>query len=418
MLRKVIALSLSHPTLVVAAALLLLGFTIYGLPRMPVDVFPELNAPTVTVMTEARGLDTTEVEQYVTFPIESAVNGLPGVRRVRSTSALSLSIVFVEFDWGQDIYRARQLVSERLSAARESMPKTVSSQIAPVSSITGEIMMVSLSSPEGKVSPLELRAFAEFDLRNRLLAVPGITQVVATGGELPEYQINVRPDRLRLYQLTAADVEDAARKAHSIASAGYLPNVDGQEIPLRQSGRVRSVEDIRSTIIRFHHGAPVTIGQVADVELAGAPKRGDASEAALPAVVLSIQKVPGSNTLALTREVDRVLAQAESALPKGAHLNRHAFRQADFISISLHNVLEVSAIRISGAGCGAPSARAMAGTSRVNHRGGRFLGAKKPPRGGLRSTPVIASGVASAGSTVGRSGLVSGMKPRSTRMVR
>lgn len=342
MLKRIIAFSIRHPGLVLGSALILVGLTLWQLPRMPVDVFPELNAPTVVVMTEAPGLDTLEVEQFVTFPIESAVNGLPGVRRVRSTSALSLSIVYVEFGWGMDIFRARQLVSERLDSVRENLPESVHAEISPVSSVTGEIMLVSLSSPEGTVPPTELRAFAEYDLRNRLLAVPGVTQVVVIGGELPEYQINVHSDRLALYNLTAEDVKEAARRAHTIASAGYLADVEGQELPLRQTGRVRSVEDIRSTIVRYHRGVPVTIGQVADVVLAGAPRRGTASESGVPAVVLSIQKVPGANTLSLTEAVDQVLRHAEGALPEGARLNRHVFRQSDFISLSVNNVIKVS----------------------------------------------------------------------------
>jgi Cu/Ag efflux pump CusA len=203
------------------AAALLLAYAAYRVPQMPVDVFPELNAPTVVVLTEAGGLAADEVELYVTFPIEASVNGLPGVRRVRSSSAIGLSLVWVEFDWGADIFRARQLVSERLSVLRESLPENAHAEITPITSITGEIMLIALSSPDGKVSDLELRALAEFDLRNRLLAVPGIAQVVAIGGELPEYQINVHQDRLALYGLTVNDVVEAARGAHSTAAAGW-----------------------------------------------------------------------------------------------------------------------------------------------------------------------------------------------------
>jgi len=342
MLKRVIAFSIRHPGMILAGALLVMGFTLFKLRAMPLDVFPELNAPTVVVMTEASGLDTTEVEQYVTFPIESAVNGLPGVRRVRSTSALSLSIVFVEFDWSTDIYRARQLVGERLAAARDTLPEEVNAEIAPISSITGEVMLVSISSPDNSASPAEMRAFADFELRNRLLGVAGVTQVVAIGGELPEYQVNVRPDQLSLYDLTVEDVQAAAGKAHTIASAGYLPDVQGRELPLRQTGRVRSVEDIKATIVRYVDGAAVTIGQVADVQLAGAPRRGNASDGGVQAVVISIQKVPGANTLVVTEAADEVLRQAEGALPKGAVMNRHVFRQSDFISLSIHNVVKVS----------------------------------------------------------------------------
>jgi HME family heavy-metal exporter len=342
LLKKLIQFSVENTTLVIMVAVLALGLAAYEVPRMAVDVFPELNAPTVTIMTESAGYAADEVEQYITFPIESSVNGLPGVRRVRSASAIGLSIVWVEFDWGEDIYRARYLVSERLALAEERLPPEVHGEITPVTSITGEIMLISLRSPDGSVSPLALRAFGEFDLRNRLLSVPGVSQVVAIGGELPEYQINVDQERLRLYDLTVRDVVGAASQAHSTAGAGYLSNVDGLEIPLRQTGRVTGVNDIQSTIIRYEEGVPITIGQVADVELAPALKRGTASEAGSPAVVLSIQKAPGTNTLALTDAVDDSLDSVEAGLPAGIELNRHIFRQSDFIHLSLHNVLEVA----------------------------------------------------------------------------
>jgi HME family heavy-metal exporter len=339
MFKNLIAFSLKYSSLVMILAGLLVFFAGYQLPRMPVDVFPELNAPTVVVLAEAGGLAADEVEQYVTFPLETAVNGLPGVRRVRSSSAISLSLVWVEFEWGTDIYRARQLVSERLTAARDLLPPTAHAEITPISSITGEIMLLALSSPDQSVSDLDLRAFAEFDLRNRLLAIPGVAQVVSIGGELPEYQIH-RQEELR-FELTIEDVVEAARQAHSTASAGYLPNVESREIPMRQSTQVRSVDDIRKTLIKYHAGAPVTIGQVADVQLGGAPKRGTAADGGKPAVVLSIQKSPGTNTLALTEQVDASLDQIEASLPKGILLNRSVFRQSDFIERSVSNVMHV-----------------------------------------------------------------------------
>ena len=342
MLKKLLQFSVENAWLVIMVAILALGLAVYEVPRMAMDVFPELNAPTVTIMSESPGYAADEVEQYITFPIETSVNGLPGVRRVRSASAIGLSIVWVEFDWGVDIYRARYLVSERLSLAKERLPSDVHSQITPVTSIMGEIMLISLRSPDGSVSPLDLRAFGEFDLRNRLLSVPGVSQVVAIGGELPEYQVNVDQDRLRLYGLTIKDVVEAASQAHSTAGAGYLVNVDGLEIPLRQTGRVTSARDIRSTIIRYDEGVPITIGQVANVELAPALKRGTASEGGTPAVVLSIQKAPGTNTLALTGALDRALDGIEAGMPSGIVLNRQIFRQSDFINHSLDNVLRVA----------------------------------------------------------------------------
>ncbi|MSR19049.1 MAG: efflux RND transporter permease subunit [Phycisphaerales bacterium] len=341
MLAKLIAFSLQRSSLVIVIAGLLLVYAGFKVSEMPVDVFPELNAPTVVVMTEAGGLAADEVESNVTFPIETAVNGLPGTRRVRSASATSLSIVWVEFDWGTDIYRARQLVSERLSAVRESLPSNTHAEITPVTSITGEIMLMALSSPDGSVSPLEMRSFAEFDLRNKILAVPGVAQVVAIGGELPQYQINVKQDQLALYGLTIGDVVEAARGAHSTASAGYVPNVQNLELPIRQMARVTDTEDIAQTLVKYHKGAAVTIGQVADVQLAPAPKRGTAADRGLPAVVVSVQRTPGTNTLALTAQVDGVLDQVEKSMPRGMILNRDPFRASRFIDRSVSNVVGV-----------------------------------------------------------------------------
>jgi CzcA family heavy metal efflux pump len=341
MLSRLIAFSLKNSLLVILVAVIITAFAAYQVPRMPVDVFPELNAPTVVLLSEAGGLSADEVEQYVTFPLETAVNGVPGVRRVRSGSAISLSIVYVEFDWGTDIYRARNLVAERLAAARERLPASVHTEMTPITGITGEMMLLSLSATDVGVAPTDLRSFAEYDLRNRLLAIPGVAQVVAIGGELPEYQVNAKPERLMLYGLTVKDVIEAAGEAHSTATAGYLTNVQGLELPLRQSARVRSVDDIKATIITYHNGAAVTIADVADVALAGAPKRGTAAEGGRPAVVLSVQKSPGVNTLALTHRIDAALDQVEAGMPRGMRLNRFVMRQADFINLSLRNVTVV-----------------------------------------------------------------------------
>ncbi|MBT8484479.1 MAG: efflux RND transporter permease subunit [Phycisphaerae bacterium] len=341
MLKALIRFSLQYSSLVVLAALLLVAYAGYRLPRMSVDVFPELNAPTVVVMAEAGGLAADEVEQYVTFPIETAVNGMTGVRRVRSASAIGLGIVWVDLDWGANLYDARQLVAERLTAARESLPEDVNPFITPITSIAGEIMLVSVSSPDGEASPMELRSYAEFDLRNKVLAVPGVAQVVAIGGELPEYQVNVNQERLRLYDLTISDVVEAAGGSHSTASAGYLTNVDSFEIPIRQQSRVTNASDISNTIIKYHDGVPVTIGQVADVQLGPALKRGTASEGAAPAVIISIQKSPGTNTLALTDQLDALFDQIEPTLPAGVLLNRDVVRQSHFIDRSMHNVTKV-----------------------------------------------------------------------------
>jgi HME family heavy-metal exporter len=338
MLSKLIKFSLERASLVLILAGVLLAFVALRLSKTPVDVFPELNAPTVVIMTEAPGLAADEVEQYVTFPIESSVNGVPRVRRVRTSSAIGLSIAYVEFDWGTDIYTARQLVSERLDSVRESLPQDAHAEMTPISSITGEIMLLAVSSPDQKMSDLDIRAFAEYDLRNKLLAIAGISQVAVIGGELPEYQVLVRQDDLRLYDLTIQDVIDAAGESHSTLSAGYLPNVGSLELPVRQSGRVRSVADISGTVIKYRDGFPVTIGQVAEVKLGPAPKRGTGADNGHSAVILTVQKAPGTNTLAITDSVDEMLDELEKSLPAGLHINRQIFRQSDFINLSVSNV--------------------------------------------------------------------------------
>jgi CzcA family heavy metal efflux pump len=339
MLRRLIQFSIDNAALVLVLAGVLLVAAALRLPRMQVDVFPELNAPTVVVMTESPGLAADEVEQYVTFPIESSVNGIPGVRRVRTSSAIGLSIAYIEFDWGTDIYRARQLVSERLNVAREELPAGAHAEMTPITSITGEIMLLAVSSPGGTVNDLALRAYAEFDLRNKLMSIPGVAQISVIGGELPEYQVLVEQERLLLYGLSMQDIAAAAADAHSTLSAGYLPNVDGLELPIRQSGRIRSVDDIAGTVIRFDRSAPLTIGQVADVRMGPAPRRGTGADGGRPAVVMTIQKAPGTNTLAITEQIDRALDAIEPTLPADIAINRRVFRQADFIGLSVSNVL-------------------------------------------------------------------------------
>jgi len=339
-LKNLIRFSIDHAALVLVLAGVLLSLAVFRLSRTPVDVFPELNAPTVVVMAEAPGLAADEVEQYVTLPVEAAVNGIPGVRRVRTSSAIGLSIAYIEFEWGKDIYRARQLVSERLDTVREDLPRDAHAEMTPITSITGEIMLLAVSSPDGSQSALELRAYAEFDLRTKLLAIPGIAQVSVIGGELPEYQVLVEQEQLRLYDLTVQDVLSAAGASHSTLSAGYLPDVDSLELPIRQSGRVRSVADIAGTVIKIHEGAPVTIGQIADVRLGPAPKRGTGADGGHPAVVMTLQKAPGTNTLKITEEVDELLDELEPSLPAGVHINRQIFRQADFINLALNNVVK------------------------------------------------------------------------------
>ena len=342
MLRRLIAWSINHSrgVLVMAAAVLLLAGWV--LTQMPVDVFPELNAPTVVVLTEAGGLTAEEVESQVTHPLESTMTGLPSVRRVRSASATGLSLIWVEFDWGADIYRARQLVGEKLNMVREQLPAAAHPELGPVSSLAGEIMLISVRSESPAVDDMALRTLAEFSLRPGLLAVSGVSQIVAIGGRLPEFQVQVDPDALLLHDLTLSDVVGAATEAHSTASAGYLLNVGGQEQPISQDSQVRSPSEVAETVVRVKDGVALTLGRVTDVRLAGAVPRGAASSNGAKAVVMSVQKAPGTNTLAVTRAIDEALDKLEATLPAGVSVDRHAFRQARFIETSIHNLRDVT----------------------------------------------------------------------------
>lgn len=340
MLNALIRWSLDSRRLVLGLAVLLVAAAAYRVPQLPVEVFPELNAPTVTIMTEAPGYAPEEVERAVTFQIETALNGIAGLRRLRSSSSMGLSIVWAEFDFGADIYRNRQLIAERLTLLQGTLPGNVHPpEMTPVSSIAGEVMLVGLTSRDGSVSPLELRRIAEFELRPRLLAVSGVAQVTALGGELPEFQILTRPEDLLRYGLTLAQLEHATRESHAPVGAGYLANVGGRELTLRPETRVRAAGDIADTVVGEWNGTPVRLSQVAEIVVAGAPRRGTGSASGQPAVILTVRRNPDVNTLELTSLIDEVLATFELTLPAGVELEEDVFRQATFIEVAVANVL-------------------------------------------------------------------------------
>ena len=338
MVDKVIRWSLQNRLVTLFGAAAILAGGIYSAVTIPIDVFPDLTAPTVTVLTEAHGMAAEEVELLVTFPIETAVNGAAGVRRVRSSSAQGISIVWVEFEWGEDIYRARQIVSEKLQLVAAQLPGSTSPPLlAPITSIMGEILLVGLTSDS--LPPMEVRTVADWVVRKRLLAIPGVAQVVPIGGAVKQYQVAVHPDRLRFYGVGLSDVLRAAESSNAIASGGvYLES--GQEILIRGLGRVRQLADIEKTVVRLVNGTPVRIGDVADVQIGEKPRFGIASVNAEPAVVLSIQKQPNANTLELTKRIDEELDRLQESLPEGIAINRGIFRQADFISLAVDNVVE------------------------------------------------------------------------------
>src|ERR687896_345313 len=337
MLNTLIAWSLRNRVIVLAAAAVMLVAGAWTAYRMPVDVFPDLTAPTVTVLTEAHGMAPEEVEALFPFPIEPAVNGATGVRRVRSSTAQGISVVWVEFDWGTDIFRARQIVAEKLQTVAAALPAGISAPVlAPVSSVMGEIMMIGLTGPQ---SPMELRTVADWTIRRRLLAVPGVAQVIPIGGEVKQYQVLVDPARMLATGVTLEEVVRAARGSNANASGGVYMD-KGQEYVIRGIGRVQTADDVAKTVVAVRGGVPVLLSQVADVRVGAAPKYGDASVNAKPGVVLAVQKQPGTNTLELTRRIERELADMQRTLPKGMTAHVELFRQADFISVAVENVIE------------------------------------------------------------------------------
>ncbi len=338
MIARIIEFALRSRLLVLLTAGALLAWGAFEAQRMPVDVFPDLTAPTVTVVAEAHGMATEEVERLITFPIETALNGAAGVRRVRSSTAIGSAVVWIDFDWGTDIYRARQVVAEKLQLVRDALPPDLPPPVlAPVTSIMGEIMFIALRSDSH--DPMALKTAADWTVRQRLLAVPGVAQVIPIGGDTRQYQVVVDPGRLAHYAITLEAVLAAVRESNTNTSAGFVAT-GGQEYLIRGLGRVRAVADIGETAVAVREGVPVLVRDVAEVRIAPALKRGTAAHNGEPAVVLGIQKQPDANTLALTTELERVLAEIEAALPRGMRIESNIFRQADFIAVAVANVRE------------------------------------------------------------------------------
>ena len=337
MLNKIIRFSLDNRlTVLIVTALAFIG-GLLALMRMEIDIFPDLNAPTVVVMTEAPGLAPEEVEKVVSYPIETAVNGSTGVRRVRSTSTTGFSVVWVEFDWGTDIYTARQIVSERLDAAAESLPEGVDKPVmGPQSSILGEIMIIGLRSDS--TSLLELRRLAETAIRPRLLALGGVSQVSVIGGDAPEYQIKINPDKMRLFGVSLDEVLAATDGFNSNAGGGVLYQY-GNEYIVKADINTSDCEAMAQAVVRSDAGGTVTLGDIASVELGGRlPRIGVASVEAEPAVIITVTKQPGTGTIQLTEEIDEALASMGATLPADVRVYTDIFRQSDFIDNSISNL--------------------------------------------------------------------------------
>src|SRR5215213_8213006 len=334
MLNKIIQWALRNRLIVMIAAVALLIYGGVVTMRTPVDVFPDLTAPTVTILTESHGLAPEEVESLVTLPIESAMNGTAGVFRVRSNSAIGISIVFVEFSLDTDIYRARQLVNEKLQQVR--MPAGVSPPtLGPISSTMGEIMLISMTSRE--TSAMELRSIADWTVRPRLLGVTGVSQVMIIGGETKQFQVLVDPSKLADYRLTLEQVAEAVGAANANAAGGFLERRN-EEYLNRGRARVYTPDDLANSVITTRDGTPILISNVATVQAGAALKRGDGSYNMQPAVIATIQKQPNANTLEVTEAIEKTLADLKATLPPDVTIDTKAFQQADFINRAVGNV--------------------------------------------------------------------------------
>lgn len=336
MLNKILEISLNNRFLVLITALVLTISGVYVIKSMEVDVFPDLSAPTVTVMTESHGMEAEEVERLVTLQIETGLNGSPDVRRIRSSSAAGISIVWVEFEWGTDIYRARQIVSEKIPSIKEKLPSGIGEPtLAPVSSIMGEVMLLSITSDS--LSPMDLRTVADWEVRQRIKAINGVSNVVVLGGGFKQYQILASPTKLDYFDVSLEDLEDAANQANLNGNGGFYSEYGNQYV-IKGEGRIQTIEDIASSLIKQNGDQPITIGDVAEVKIGSADKIGDGSMNGESAVILTITKQPETNTLDLTESIDLAVAELRSSLPGGIEINNQVFRQGDFIEGSVNNL--------------------------------------------------------------------------------
>lgn len=335
MLNRLILFSLKNRMLVVSMAALLMVYGVFTLVNLPVDVLPDLNRPRVTIFLEANGMAPEEVESQVNLPVETQLNGAPGVEVVRSVASPGLGMVFVEFDWNTDVYRARQLTAEKLQNIQ--LPKGITPVMGPISSIMGQIMMVAVTSDT--VSPADLRTLADFTIRRRLMSVKGVSQVIPIGGERMQYQVLISSEKLRQYNLSIDDVDNALQLTNQNTTGGFVDN-KGSETLIRNIGRANTLDDLANTVVSNRNAAPVLLKQVAEVKFGGPIKRGDGSFNGKPAVILSIEKQPGSSTIDVTGESLKAIEEIKASLPKNIQINTDVFQQKHFIVNSLSNVEE------------------------------------------------------------------------------
>ena len=336
MLNKILSISLHNRLLVLLGAVVLSITGLYLVRTMNVDVFPDLTAPTVTILTEAHGLESEEVEKLVTYQLETAMNGSPNVRRIRSSSAAGISIVWIEFDWGTDIYRARQIVSERIPMVQENLPEGVSTPtMAPISSIMGEIMLLGVTSDS--LSPMELRTLADWTIRPRIKSIGGIANVVVIGGDFKQYQVFAHPEKLKFYDVTLGELLEKVTESNVNVPGGIL-NEFGNQYIIKGSGRAYAIEDLQEAVLKQVNGQSIKIKDVATVQIGAADKIGDGSLNASPAVILTVSKQPDVNTLELTESLDKALTDLQHTLPAGVEIKSQIFRQSNFIEASISNL--------------------------------------------------------------------------------
>ncbi|SEF73114.1 efflux RND transporter permease subunit [Algoriphagus boritolerans] len=336
MLNRILSFSLQNRFLVLLAAVLLSVAGLFLARTMNVDVFPDLTAPTVTILTEAHGMESEEVEKLVTYQLETALNGSPNVRRIRSSSAAGISIVWVEFEWGTDIYRARQIVSERIPMVQEVLPEGVGTPtMAPISSIMGEIMLLGIRSDS--LSPMELRTLADWTIRPRIKSIGGIANVVVIGGDYKQYQVLANPEKLKYYRVGLEELFQKVKESNQNAPGGFL-NEYGNQYLIKGNGRAYAVDQLEEAVLKQVNGQTIRIRDVAEVKIGAADKIGDGSLNAEPAVIMTISKQPEVNTLELTERLDAAVEDLRTTLPKGVDIQSRIFRQSDFIEASISNL--------------------------------------------------------------------------------
>ena len=339
MLNAIIRTALRYRLVTIALALVAMGYGSYALSQLPIDVFPDLNRPRVTVITETPGLAPEEVETLVTFPLESVLNGATGVQAVRSSSGVGLSVIYVEFEWGTDIYIDRQIVAEKLALAADRLPQGIRPQMAPISSIMGQIVQIGMWSENGTTSSLEVRTLADWIVRQRLLTIPGVAQVVTMGGGRKQFQVLVNPDELLKYDVSLEDVERAVAASNANATGGYL-NMGANEYLVRSLGRIQSISELQNVVVKVQVERPVLLRQVARIVEAPQVKRGDSAVNGHPAVMLTVSKQPGADTRALTDHIVDALKELQPSLPADIRINPAVYQQKGFIELSIHNVIE------------------------------------------------------------------------------